>query len=156
MLDNTSKDCPLLSYYLGQDSKSFTYINPYSENKNCSTNLKGLKFEKPFKQSLSIQYNIPNYHFFRITTWIPRNSTIHKYCYYSLNGTVFKEELSVEFYLPSETPHYPTPYTNNIYNDNNYCINPTTISSSQGLYNIETSGMQGRRQGGARGCYGTS
>ena len=143
MFDNTSKDCLLLSYYLGKDSNPFTFLNPYLENKDCSTNLKGLKFEKPFKQSLTTQYNVSNYYFFRITTWIPQNSTIPKYCYYSINGTVFKEELSVELYSPSKTPYYPVGYTNNIYNDYYYCLNPTNINSSQGLFNIETSGMYG-------------
>ena len=141
MFDNTVKDCPLLSYYFGQDSNPFTFLYSYSENKDCSTNLKGLKFEKPFKQSLTTQYNVSNY--FDITTWIPQNSTIPKYCHYSVNGTVFKEELSVELYSPSETPLYPAGYTNNIYNGNNYCLNPTKINSSQGLFNIETSGMYG-------------
>ena len=137
MFDNTSKDCPLLSYYLGKDSNPFTYLNPYSENKDCSTNLKGLKLQKPFKQSLTTQYNVSNY-YFRITTWIPQNSTISKYCYYSPNGTVLKEELSVEFNFRSDTPLY------SVYNDNNNCLtpgNPTNISSSQGLFNIEISGM---------------
>ena len=143
MFDNTFKDCPLLSYYLGKDSNTFTYLNPYSENKDCSTNLKGLKFEKSFKQSLTTQYNVSNNYFFPITTWIPRNSTVPKYCYYSLNGTVFKQELSVELKSPSETPLYPTPYTNNIYYYYYYCLNTTTISSSQGLFNIKTSGMYG-------------
>ena len=91
MFDNTFKDCPLLSYYLGKDFNPFTFLYSYSENKDCSTNLKGLKFEKPFKQSLTTQYNVPNY--FDIPTWIPRNSTISKYCFYSPNGTVLKEEL---------------------------------------------------------------
>ena len=143
MFDNTVKDCLLPSYYFGKDSNPFTYIDPYSENKNCSTNLQGLKLQKPFKQSLTTQYNVSSY-FFRITTWIPQNSTISKYCYYSLNGTVFKEELSVELYLPSETPLYPVGYTSDIYNNNNYCltpVHPSTINSSQGLFNIETSGM---------------
>ena len=137
MFDNTVKDCALLSYYLGKDFNPFTFLNPYSENEVCSTNLKGLKFERPFKQSLTTQYNVSNY-FYRITTWIPQNSTIPKYCYYSLNGTVFNEELSVVLYFPSETPRY------SVYNDNNYyclTVHPTTINSSQGLYNIETSGM---------------
>ena len=136
MLDNTVKDCALLSYYLGKESNPFTFLNPYSENEVCSTNLKGIIFEKPFKQSLTTQYNVSNN--FDIPTWIPRNSTISKYCYYSLNGTVFNEELSVILYLPFETPLYP------VYNDNNYyclTVHPTTINSSQGLFNIETSGM---------------
>ena len=139
MLDNTFKDCPLLSYYLGKDSNPFTNLNPFSENKDCSTNLKGLKFEKPFKQSLTTQYNVSN-QFYAITIWIPQNSTVSKYCYYSINRTVFKEELSVKLYLPSETPYYTVGYTI----DNNYCIiftNATKINSSQGLFNIETSGM---------------
>ena len=55
MFDNTSKDCALLSYYFGQDSNPFTYLNPFYENTDCSTNLKGLNFEKPFKQSLTTQ-----------------------------------------------------------------------------------------------------
>ena len=143
MFDNTFKDCALLSYYLGKDSNPFTYLNPYSENKDCSTNLKGLKFEKPFKQSLTTQYNVSNY-FSGIATWIPQNSTVPKYCYYSLNGTVFKQELSVDLKSPFETPLYPTPYTNNIYYYYYYyCLNTTKISSSQGLFNIETSGMYG-------------
>ena len=132
MFDNTVKDCALLSYYLGQDSSTpFTFLNPYSENEVCSTNLKGLKFERSFKQSLTTQYSV-SYHFNRITTWIPQNSTVSKYCYYSLNGTVFNEELSVILYLPSETPRYSV-----------HCVtvHPTTINSSQGLFNIETSGM---------------
>ena len=142
MFDNTFKDCALLSYYLGQYSNPFTYLNPYSEKKYCSTNLKGIKFEKSFKQSLTTQYNVSTYYYV-IITWIPQNSTISKYCYYSLNGTVFKE-LSVILYLPSDTPHYSVGYANNIYSDDIYCLTPvhsTTISSSQGLFNIETSGM---------------
>ena len=151
MFDNTFKDCALLSYYFGRKSNiPFTYLspylNPYSENKDCSTNLKGLKLQKSFKQSLTIQYNV-SINYFDITTWIPQNSTIPKYCYYSLNGTVFKEELSVKLYLPSENPLYDdVDYPNNIYNDNNYCltpVHPTEINSSQGLFNIETSGMYG-------------
>ena len=142
MFDDSFKDCALPTYYFGQDSNPFSFLYSYSEFKDCSTNLKGLKFEKPFKQSLTTQYNVSNY-FFRIT-WIPQNSTVPKYCYYSLNGTVCKEELSVILYLPSDTPHYPVGYTNDIYNDNNYCltpVHPTTINSSQGLFNIEISGM---------------
>ena len=139
MFDNTSKDCPLLSYYLGKDSNPFSFLNPYSENKDCSTNLEGLKLQKPFKQSLTTQYNVPTY-ISRITTWIPQNSTISKYCYYSPNGTVLKEELSVEFNFRSDTPLY------SVFNDNNNCLtpgNPTKINSSQGLFKIETSGMYG-------------
>ena len=139
MFDNTVKDCALLGYYFGKEFNPFTILNPFSENKDCSTNLKGLNFEKPFKQSLTTQYNVSNNYFFRIANWIPQNSTIPKYCYYSLNGTVFKEELNVEFYLPSDTPRYFA------YIDNNYCltVHPPTINSSQGLFNIETSGMYG-------------
>ena len=74
MFDNiTFKDCALHSYY-------------FPEYNDCSTNLKGLKLQKPFKQALTIQYNVSEY----ITPWIPQNSTISKYRYYSLNGTVFK------------------------------------------------------------------
>ena len=113
MFDNTFKDCALLSYYLGQNSNPFTNLNPFSENKDCSTNLKGLKFEKSFKQSLTIQYNFS----FGLTTWIPQNSTISKYCYYSPNGTVFKE-LSVKLNFRSETPHYPG------YIDYSNCLTP--------------------------------
>ena len=134
------KDCASPSYYFGQNSNPFTYLNPSSENKDCFTNLKGIKFEKPFKQSLTTEYDVSN-HFNRIITWIPRNSTVSKYCYYSLNGTVFKHELSVELYFPSETPLYPVGYTSI---NNNNCIiftNTTTINSSQSLFNIETSGM---------------
>ena len=137
MFDNAVKDCPLLSYYFGQEPNPFTNLNPYSENKDCSTNLKGIKFERSFKQSLTTQYNVSN-NFFGLATWIPRNSIVSKYCYYSINGTVFKE-LGVELNFPSETPIYPVGYTNNY-----YCLiftNPTKINSSQGLFNIETSGM---------------
>ena len=135
MFDNTFKDCALHSYYFGKDFSPFSFLNPYLENKDCSTNFKGIIFEKPFKQSLTTQYNVPTY-ISRITTWIPQNSTISKYCYYSPNGTVFKEELSVVLYLPSETPRY------SVYNNNNCrTVHPTTINSSQGLFNIETSGM---------------
>ena len=52
MFDNTFKDCALLSYYFGQDSNPFSFDYSYSENKDCTTNLKGLKLQKPFKQSL--------------------------------------------------------------------------------------------------------
>ena len=127
MLNNTFKDCELLNYYLGQDYRSpFIFDYSSSENKDCFTNLKGLKLQKPFKQSLTIQYNVSN-QFYAITNWILRNSTVPKYCYYSPNGTGFKEELSVELHLPSETPHYS--------NYNNYCltVHPTKINSSQGL-----------------------
>ena len=144
MFDNTFKDCALLSYYFGPDSNPFSFYYSFPDFEDCSTNLKGLKLKKPYKQSLTTQYNIPNY--FPITTWIPQNSTIPKYCYYSLNGTVFKEKLSVELYLPSETPLYPVDYSNNTYNDNIYCltpVHPSKISSSQGLFNIETSGIYG-------------
>ena len=139
MFNNTFKDCELFSYYLGKDSNPFTYLNPSSENKDCSTNLKGLKLQKQFKQSLTTQYNISNF-IYRIKTWIPQNSTISKYCNYSLNGTVVKGELSVVLYFPSETPHYHIGYTSI---NNNYCliVTNTTINSSQGLFNIETSGM---------------
>ena len=127
MFDNTFKDCALLSYYFGQNSNPFTNLNPYSENKDCSTNLKGLKLQKPLKQFLTIQYNVTG-----LTTWIPQNSIMSKYCYYSTNGTVFKE-LSVKFNFQSETPHY---------NDNNcITVHPTKINSSQGLFKIKTSGM---------------
>ena len=134
MLDYTSKDCPLLSYYLGQDSSTpFSLKYSFPENKDCSTNLKGLELQKSFKQSLTIQYHVS----FGITTWIPQNSTVSKYCCYSLNGTVFKE-LSVEFNFLSDTPHY------SIHNDNNNCltpVHPKKQNSSQGLFNIENSGM---------------
>ena len=137
MFDNTVKDCPLLSYYLGKESNPFSFLNPYSEYKDCSANLKGLKLQKPLKQSLTTQYNVPTY-ISRITTWIPQNSTISKYCYYSPNGTVLKEELSVEYNFRSDTPLY------SVFNDNNNCLtpgNPTKINSSQGLFNINSSGM---------------
>ena len=133
MFDNTSKDCALLSYYFGQNFNPFINLNIFPENTDCSTNLKGLKFGKSFKQSLTTQYNVSN-HFSVITTWIPQNSTIPKYCYYSPNGIIFKEELSVVLHLPSETPHYY------VYNNNCLTVH-TTINSSQGLFNIETSGM---------------
>ena len=139
MLDNTVKDCPLLSFYFGQDSNPFTNPSSFLENKNCSTNLKGLKFEKPFKQSLTTQYNVSLHFSGIIITWIPRNSIVPEYRYYSLNGTVFQEELSIELNIPSETPYYTVGSINN-----NYCLifsNATKINSSQGLYNIETSGM---------------
>ena len=127
MFDNTFKDCALLSYYFGQNSNPFTNLNPYSENKDCSTNLNGLKLQKSIEQSLTTQYNVTG-----LTTWIPQNSTMSKYCYYSTNGTVFKE-LSVKFNFQSETPHY---------NDNNcITVHPTKINSSQGLFKIKTSGM---------------
>ena len=135
MFDNTVKDCPSLSFYFGQNSNPLTYLGSYSENKDCSTNIKGLKFEKPFKQSLTIQYYVSN-HFSGITTWIPQNSTVPKYCCYSPNGTVFNE-FSIVLYLQSDTPNY------SVYIDNNYCSNTTTINSSQGLFNIETSGIYG-------------
>ena len=139
MFDNIVKDCPLLNFYFGQYSNPFTYPSSFLENKNCSTNLKGIKFEKPFKQSLTTQYNVSLHFSGIIITWIPRNSIIPKYRYYSLNGTVFQEELSIELNLPSDTPYYTVGSTNN-----NYCIifsNATKINSSQGLYNIETSAM---------------
>ena len=139
MFDNTVKDCPLLSFYFGQDSNPFTNPSSFLENKNCSTNLKGLKFEKPFKQSLTTQYNVSLHFSGIIITWIPRNSIVPKYRYYSLNGTVFQDELSIELNIPSETPHYTVGSINN-----NYCLtfsNATKINSSRGLYNIETSGM---------------
>ena len=91
MFDNTVKDCASPSYYIGQDSNPFSFLNPYSEYKDCSTNLKGLKLQKPFKQSLTTQYNVYNRYFFRITTWIPQNSTVPKYCYYSPNGMFLKK-----------------------------------------------------------------
>ena len=78
MFDNTSKDCALLGLYFGQDSNPFTYPNYFSENKDCSTDLKGLKLQKPFKQSLTIQYNVSNSSS-GIITWIPQNSTVPKY-----------------------------------------------------------------------------
>ena len=136
MFDNTFKDCALLSYYFGQNSNPFTNLNPYSENKDCSTNLKGLKLQKSFKQSLTTQYNVSNY-ISVIGTWIPQNSTVPKYCYSSPNGTIFKE-LSVKLNFQSETPHYP------VYIDYFNCltpVHPTKINSSQGLFNITTSGM---------------
>ena len=139
MFDNTFKGCPLPTYYFGKDFITpFSFEYSLSENKDCSTNLKGLKLQKSFEQSLTIQYNV----YFGITTWIPQNSTISKYCYYSPNGTVFKE-LSVKLNFRSETPRYAVGSINNKYNDNNYCLNPTKINSSQGLFNIETSGMYG-------------
>ena len=136
MFDNiTFKDCALPSFYFGQASDApINFQYNFLEFEDCSANLKGLKFEKSLKQTLTTQYNVS----FDITTWIPQNSTVSKYCYYSLNGTVFKEELSIELYSPSEIPLYAV-YTH-YYN----CITslyPTRMNSSQSLYNIETSGM---------------
>ena len=94
-----------------------------------SANVKGLMFHKPFKQSLTTQYNISH----AIETWIPKSSTVSKYCYRSLNGTVIETELSVELNFPSETP--PGSST---------CLGRSTElanNSSQVMYSIKTSGL---------------
>ena len=107
MFDNLfSNDCAFVSY------------------QNCSTNFKGLMFHKPIKQSLTTQYNISN----SMSTWIPRNSTVSKYCYHSLNGTVIETELRVELDFRSETPL-----------DSSACSG-LAKDSSQVMYGIKTSG----------------
>ena len=102
IFDNKFKDCAFISYQFEQKFSILFRFQYFPKFKDCSTNLKGLKFQKPFKQSLTTHQNISN----EITIWIPQNSTISKYCNYSINGTVFTEELSVELYSPSET-QYP-------------------------------------------------
>ena len=129
---NTFKDCSFVSYYMGQEYIPLTHQNYFLKNRNFSTNLKGLIIQKPFKQSITTQYTLHN-NYNGIKTWIPQNSTISKYCYYSINGTVFKEELSVELYSPSETP---------LYNDKCQASSiETSIYSSQDTFNIQISGM---------------
>ena len=95
---------------------------------NCSTNLKVLMFHKPFKQSITTQYNI----YKEMSTWIPKNYTVFKYCYHSFNGTVIETELSVELYLPSEIPFYDFSCPSS--------SNELKLNSSKG-YDIKTSGM---------------
>ena len=124
MFDNISpNDCAFVNY------------------KDCSTNLKGLKFHKPFKQSLTTQYNLFN----GMPTWIPKNYTVSKYCYHSLNGTVIETDLSVVvLYFPSETPFYGSlcsRLSTELAINSSGLSTELAINSSQVMYDIKTSGM---------------